>query len=104
MALVLDLVRISAREVNGQRAVSTVAVFGSGAGSTFRGRGPLPTSDLDIRITLSDPAYFRAVHAEMAEIEALFQAAKGFPLQSTYVIPGLPPPTLLQTPFIPLQP
>jgi predicted nucleotidyltransferase len=91
-------------EANGQRAVSSVEAFGSRAGSTFRGRGSLPTSDLDIRITLSDPAHFGAVNAEMAEIEALFQSTKGFPLQSTYVIPGLPPPTLLQTPFILLQP
>lgn len=91
-------------EVTGQRAVSSVEAFGSRAGSTFRGRGPLPTSDFDIRITLSDPAHFGAVNAEMTEIGALFQSAKGFPLQPTYVIPGLPPPTLLQTPFILLYP
>jgi hypothetical protein len=91
-------------EVNGQRAVSSVEAFGSRAGSTFRGRGPLPTSDLDLRITLSDPAHFGTVNAQMTEIGTLFQSTKGFPLQSTYVIPGLPPPTLLQTPFIPLHP
>jgi hypothetical protein len=90
--------RVYGIEVEGQPAVSSVEAFGSRAGSTFRGRGPLPTSDLDIRITLS------AVNAEMTEIGALFESAKGFPLEPTYVIPGLPPPTLVKTPFIPLQP
>jgi hypothetical protein len=32
-------------EVDGQPAVSSIAAFGSRAGSTFRGRGPQPTSD-----------------------------------------------------------
>ena len=65
-------------EVNGQRAVSSVEAFGSRAGSTFRGRGPLPTSDLDIRITLSDPANFGAVNAEMAEIERYSSPRRDF--------------------------
>lgn len=91
-------------EVNGQPAVSSVEAFGSRAGSTFRGLGgPSATSDLDLRITLTDPAHFGAVNAEMTEIANLFQAAKGFPLEPTYVIPGLPPPVLLKTPFIPLK-
>jgi hypothetical protein len=91
-------------EVNGQQAVSSVEAFGSRAGSTFRERGPLPTSDLDLRITLSDPAHFGAVNAEMTEIGTLFQSTMGFPLEPTYVIPGLPPPVLIKTPFIPLKP
>jgi len=92
-------------QVNGQPAVSSVEAFGSRAGSTFRGLGgPSATSDLDLRITLTDPSHFSAVNAEMNEIGTMFQSAKGFPLEPTYVIPGLPPPTLLQTPFIPLKP
>jgi len=65
-------------EVNGQRAVSSVEVFGSRVGSTFRGRGPPPTSDLGLRITLSDPAHFGAVNSEMTEIGTLFGQPRVF--------------------------
>jgi len=97
-------------EVNGQPAVSSIEAFGSRAGSTFRGRGPLPTSDLDIIVTLNEsaanPAGLATVNNQLGEIGSMFQRAKGFPVNAIVKIPGLPPvkPSLLQTPFIPLKP
>jgi hypothetical protein len=97
-------------EVNGQPAVSSIEAFGSSAGSSFRGRGPLPTSDLDIIVTLNEsvanPAGLVHVNAQLGEIGTMFQGAKGFPVNPIVEIPGLPSvkPNLLQTPFIPLKP
>jgi len=96
--------------VNGERAVSSIEAFGSRAGSTFRGRGPLPTSDLDVFVTLdsrvvNSPAAMRAVQAEMAEIQQLWLRAKGFPLQPVTELDALAPAVkggLQQTPFVPL--
>ncbi len=97
-------------EVNGQPAVSSIEAFGSRAGSTFRGRDPLPTSDLDIIVTLNEtaanPAGLAHVNAQLGEIGTMFQGAKGFPVNPIMEIPGLPAvkPNLLQTPFIQLKP
>jgi predicted nucleotidyltransferase len=90
-------------EVDGQSAVSSVMAFGSRAGSTFRGAAT-GGSDLDVLITITAPEQFGAVQSEMKDIQFLFEATKGFPLEPTYVIPGLPRPVLLKTPFIPLKP
>jgi RHS repeat-associated protein len=98
-------------EVNGQPAVSSIEAFGSRAGSTFRGLGgPSATSDLDIIVTLNEsaanPAGLSTVNSQLNEIRAMFQGAKGFPVNPIVEIPGLPSvkPGLLQTPFIPLKP
>jgi len=98
-------------QVNGQPAVSSIEAFGSRAGSTFRGLGgPSATSDLDIIVTLNEsaanPAGLATVNSELNEIGAMFQGAKGFPVNPIVEIPGLPSvkPSLLQTPFIPLKP
>ena len=96
-------------KVNGEPAVSSIEAFGSRAGSTFRGRGPLPSSDLDIIVTLNkgaaNPAGLAIVNSELGEIGTMFHGAKGFPVNPIVEIPGLPSvkPNLLQTPFIPLK-
>lgn len=78
--------------------------------STFRGTGPTPTSDFDVFVTLNSnvvtsPAAMRAVQAELGEIGELFQATKGFPLQTVTELDILAPQVkmqLLDTPFVPL--
>lgn len=102
--------QIYGSEVNGQPAVSSIEAFGSRAGSMFRGRGPLPTSDLDIIITLNEsaanPTWITTVNSQLNEIGAMFQEAKGFLVNPIVEILGLPSvkSSLLQTPFIPLKP
>ncbi len=75
-------------QVEGRPAVSAAEAFGSRAGSTFRGRPPTPTSDLDVFVTLlsdvvNSPDKLRAVMAHLKEIESLFTRATGIPLQIT---------------------
>ena len=47
-------------EIDGKRVVGSVEAFGSRAGSTYRGRPPLPDSDLDVYIIMkSEVVNFR---------------------------------------------
>lgn len=101
--------QIYAIEVNGQPAVSPIQAFGSRAGSTFRGQGPLPTSDWDIVVTLNEsaanPAGPATINSQLSDIGYMFQGAMGFPVNPVVQIPGLAPVKsgLLQTPFMPLK-
>lgn len=91
-------------EVNGQSADSSIEAFGSRAGSTFRRRGPLPTFDLDIIVSLNESAANRAglahINAQLGAMGTMFQGVKGFPVRPIVEILGLSSvkPKLLLTP------
>ena len=96
--------------VNGAPAVSSVEAFGSRAGSTFRGRPPTPTSDLDVFVTLdsnvvNSAPIMRSVQSEIGEIAELFEQAKKIPVRTVTEIDTIAPSIkrqLEKTPFIPI--
>lgn len=68
-------------EVDGRPAIHSVEAFGSRAGGTFRGRPPLPTSDLDIYVTVRSAVANSAeklgdVQLAITEIAELFTSVK----------------------------
>jgi hypothetical protein len=68
-------------EIDDKPAIESVEAFGSRAGSTYRGRPPLPESDLDIYVTVksevaNSPAKLREVNKQVTEIADLFSWAK----------------------------
>lgn len=97
-------------EIDGERAIESVEAFGSRAGSVFRGRGPLPTSDLDLYVTLRSSVVnsrvkLESVINEIEDIGALFRAATGIEVNATIeidVVAASHKLQLLPTPFIEL--
>jgi hypothetical protein len=76
--------RLSGLRVGDKSIVSSVEAFGSRAGSMFRGRGPLPNSDLDLLANI-DPAVLNGrngpwVYKTLQSIAADFESEAGFPL------------------------
>ena len=98
-------------EINGQPAIESVEAFGSRAGSTFRGRPPLPGSDLDIYVTVKSgvantPEAFQEVVSQVNEVSELFGQVKRFPVNPVVEIDALAPAhktMFKQTPFIRLD-
>jgi RHS repeat-associated protein len=97
--------RISGLNIGGKKVFSNIEAFGSRAGSTYRGRGPLPTSDLDIMLTPRRPLYTYSsrnqqfIRYRLNQIRTDFESETGFPVNFTY--DGQRPN--LQGPFIPLR-
>ncbi len=96
--------------IEGQSAIRSVEAYGSRTGSTFRGRPPLPGSDLDVFVTINSevansPAKLAAVRAQLAEIESAASAGKAFPIRIQSEIDVVAPAVkaqLKETPFIPM--
>lgn len=61
--------------------VSSIDAYGSRAGSTYRGRGPIPTSDLDIMVKM-DGRYLDDdwVRKTIGSIQTDFEKVTGFKL------------------------
>jgi hypothetical protein len=77
--------------IGGKLIVRSVEAFGSRAGSMYRGRGPLPSSDLDLLVDI-DPAVLNGrngawVYKVLQGIAAGFQSETDFPL-SIHAPPG----------------
>lgn len=97
-------------EVDGTRVVESVEAFGSRAGSTFRGRPPLPDSDVDLYVTINSsiansPAKLNEVRQAIDEVADLFSAAKGIQVNPVVEIDAIAPLHKLQfekTPFVPI--
>ena len=78
------MARLEGLRVGDKSVVTAVEAFGSRAGSTFRGRGPLSTSDLDLLVTI-DPRILTGrngpwVRNVLAEIGRDFEREAGFAL------------------------
>ncbi|AQZ63740.1 unnamed protein product [[Actinomadura] parvosata subsp. kistnae] len=84
------LARLDGLRVGDRKVVTSVEVFGSRAGSTFRGPGPRPDSDLDVLVTMIPE--FRGSRNErwIDEIGTDCEAAAGFPIRLHHP-PNLPP-------------
>jgi predicted nucleotidyltransferase len=99
-------------QVEGKPAVLSTEVFGSRAGSTYRGRHNVTNSDLDVFVTLdakvvNSAAKLRSVLQQINEIAALWRATKGYPLQPVVEVEPVAPAVkagLKDTPFIKLDP
>lgn len=97
-------------EIDGERAIESVEAFGSRAGGIFRGRAPLPTSDLDIYVTVrssiaNSAEKLESVIGEIEDIGSLFRAATGIEVNSIIEIDAVALAhklQLLPTPFIEL--
>lgn len=86
------LARLDGLRVGDKRVVQSVDAFGSRAGSTFRGRGPTASSDLDLLLR-TDPALMSSrsgpwIDDVLGKISKDFEAEAGFPLSLHR--PGLP--------------
>jgi RHS repeat-associated protein len=97
--------RVNGINIGGNKVFSNIEAFGSRAGSTFRGRGPLPASDLDIMLTSRRPLYtFNArsqahIRSRLGQIGSDFSSETGFPVNFTF---DTARPSL-SGPFIPLR-
>lgn len=74
-------------EIGGERAIESVEAIGSRAGGVFRGRGPLPTSDLDLYVTVrsgvvNSAAKLVYIINEIEDVGSLFRAATGIAVNS----------------------
>ncbi|HVA50366.1 MAG TPA: hypothetical protein VNH11_28690 [Pirellulales bacterium] len=95
-------------EIEGERAIESVEAFGSRAGGAFRGRGPLPTSDLDVYVTVrssvvNSAAKLVSVIDEIEDVGSLFRTATGIAVNSIVeidVVAASHKRQLLLTPFI----
>lgn len=86
------LARLDGLRVGDKRVVQSVDAFGSRAGSTFRGRGPTASSDLDLLLR-TNPALMSSrsgpwIDDVLGKISKDFEAEAGFPLSLHR--PGLP--------------
>jgi RHS repeat-associated protein len=94
--------RLYGMNVGGKPIVNSVEAFGSRAGSLFRGRGPLPNSDLDLFVDMHPSFRFgrSAAHIDrtLGSIAGDFARETGYKLQFTFSKRGLQ-----QTPFLPLK-
>jgi hypothetical protein len=98
-------------EIEGKPAIESVEAFGSRAGSTFRGRPPLPDSDLDIYITLdsnivNSPDKYVEVIVQIHEVSDLLGRVKKFSVNPVIELDTIAPTHKLQfagTPFIRLD-
>jgi len=78
------IARLMGLRVGDENIILSAEAFGSRAGSTFRGRGPLSTSDLDVLLTV-DPRVWGSrsetwVKFVLESIASDFHAEAGFPL------------------------
>jgi RHS repeat-associated protein len=97
-------------EIDGKPAIESVEAFGSRAGSTFRGRPPGSTSDLDIFVivkseVVNSPTKLQQVNDQIHELAELFGQVKKFPVNPVVEIDALATASKLQfknTPFIKL--
>lgn len=95
-------------EIDGERAIESIEAFGSRVRSVFRGRGPLPASDLDIYVTVrssvaNSPAKLESIVSEIEDIGSLFRAATGIevnPIVEIDVVAATHKLQLLPSPFI----
>lgn len=95
-------------EIDGKPAIESVEAFGSRAGSTYRGRGPGPNSDLDIFVTVNSNVVnsstkLQKVIDDVEEISELFGAVKRFEVNPMIEIDKLAASAkqnLEKTPFI----
>jgi hypothetical protein len=95
-------------EIEGKRVIESVEAFGSRAGSTFRGRPPLPDSDLDLYVTLNSsvvnsPDKYVEVVDQINEVSELFGRVKKFSVNPVIELDTIAPTHKLQfagTPFI----
>lgn len=82
--------RLEGLNIGGQKVVGGVEAFGSRAGSQFRGRGPLPSSDLDVMITERAPFHVwgsrneKFLSKRLDQIATDFQAEAGFPVNFSF--------------------
>lgn len=76
--------RLKGLRIGDRRIVGQIKAFGSRAGSTFRGRGPLPTSDLDIYLDLGMHDMGRRGFARSNKLLGIiadeFEGETGFPV------------------------
>lgn len=77
--------RIGGLRAGASDAVDHVQVFGSRDGSTFRGRGPRPDSDIDIFVEgsfgLSGGRHQKAIETKLKAIAKDFTDETGIPVQ-----------------------
>lgn len=95
-------------EIEDERVIESVEAFGSRAGGAFRGRGPLPTSDLDVYVTLrssvaNSAAKLVSVINDIEDVGLLFRAVTGIAVNLIVeidVVAASHKRQLLLTPFV----
>jgi RHS repeat-associated protein len=97
--------RLGGLNIGGNKVFNNIEAFGSRAGSTFQGRGPLLNSDLDIMLTPNQPMWSysfrnqRFLNGRLRQISSDFQLETGYPVRFSFDHQRRG----LQGPFIPLR-